>query len=547
MIRFFCDLHLSRTPTRVHRNVAAWVGRVLQDASPSDLAVFGGDMLQSSDRAAFDGFISNLPLPNSPDAWLWLGGNRDAAISAYVHNDQDHGRGVHQPLTFNHRGAQCMLVNTMSEKLSVADFDCLAAAASTGRQLIVFSHWSLKRFDAADKNRLASIASRLPRQPLWIAGHSHESDARTIAGWHVIVCRGLDPFRTVGGRPCYLTIDIRDDQPDVQTHVIPDALLLPPICRRVRFGIAPTAPIDEVIAAARAEAIPAIQLQGKLLEARNRRYPRMLDDWRDAVTDPFLSIHLSQPHHDDEATRRKIDEQLAWSAEVGVNDVTAHLPKYEAPRYVDEQRHALTDEGKAAVGYYADLALRVRGFGATLSLENVHNEPEHARGHLPDRMSTRPWHMRLFIEAVRRQEQRRGAAETRVGMTFDSGHARNNGLVSCNWAPADWIADLGDLIQIMHAHQVIDSDQPNRMINHQTIHHLHERYINHEGLMFALASTDGPGCVVFAEVRDLRGAVQSWRTLESLSPRLAPTAAAPSIARVADVSNKVSAASPLVG
>lgn len=521
MVLFFCDLHLSNRPTSVHRNVAQWLAGVLREAG-NGLVVFGGDLLQTNDPRAFDLLKSLLSPPTDPNRWLWLGGNRDSLLAQYVRATPSWGRGIIHPVTIDVGELTCVLLSR--QKLTSEDWSCLATAATKQRQLVVFSHWSAVRFDDNDLAQLAAIANRATsHQPVWVAGHSHESNIRVVAGWQAVVCRGLDPFRAVGGRPTYLRLAMRAGRLHIDTHVIPEAMLAAPIRRQVRFGIAPQASVEQAIAAARQAQIAAVQLQSKTLEChRVGEHQRLIDVWRSSVAAPHLSLHLPQPEPDDDGARRRLDDVLAWAQALGVDDLTAHLPKRCADQFLDESTRSLNEAGLAAADYYAELAQRIESFGGRLSLENIHNSKEHRRGDLPDRLSTRPWHMRAFIEAVRRRLEQLGGDGARVGMTFDSGHARNNGLVSEQVMPADWIAELGDLIQIVHAHQVADSEKG--MINHQAIRHLHERYINHEGLMLALAATDGPDCVVFAEVRDVDDAVRSYRTLDALTTRLTTSA-----------------------
>src|SRR5690606_38699902 len=130
--------------------------------------------------------------------------------------------------------------------------------------------------------------------------------------------------------------------------------------RQVRFGIAPQASVEQAIAAARQAQIAAVQLQSKTLEChRVGEHQRLIDVWRSSVAAPHLSLHLPQPEPDDDGARRRLDDVLAWARALGVDDLTAHLPKRCADQFLAESTRSLNEAGLAAADYYAELAQRI--------------------------------------------------------------------------------------------------------------------------------------------------------------------------------------------
>jgi predicted phosphodiesterase len=483
---FAADLHVSDPMSGVFDEVIAWVGHVMRDERP-DVVVFGGDLLQCDNAAALGKLIVALPRVGE---WFWLAGNRDPHIAAMA----TVGQGVKDYLLVERGGMRLLLLDTENVAATRAGL-----AASGDGPLVALGHrlpWRME--ESIDEALAASDGSNR----MLVGGHQHEVIDEEHAGWRCVGARGLDPARTKYGGPQLLLLDDghmrRIDMPARRLFASPR--------RRVTFGIAPTAPVEDAIRRAIEHQIPAVQLTYRTLsDEPTDEQLRLIEQWRAACPGAFLSIHLRNPDPMLDDPFAPLMPGLRMAQATHVADLTAHLPRIDAAEFFDGD----ATRRDHMVRFYVELARRAARTDSRLSVENIHNTIEHAHGGVPDLLSTRPHDMRWFIDAVRR-----GGA-TNIGMIFDVGHARNNGTVSNTTAPSDWIAQLGDLIQTLHVHQV-GQDDDGLPCNHQPITSPHQPIINYEGISACLHSTDGPDCHAFVEVRDLDGAVASWHVLQQI-------------------------------
>lgn len=498
-ILFLSDLHAAAPTAGVYRNVIAWAGRVLRDQQP-DMVVFGGDLLQNNAVEVLNELLAALPRIGQ---WVWLPGNRDPDVAKFITARGDVGVGVAEHHVIDCDSLRIVALNTEDTNASC---DGLANLHDHTGPAIVFAHRLPQRVGDPFTNMLSTVGGK----HRWMfAGHQHAAIDEPCAGFRCIGTRGLDPARAKFGRPEVIVVHADKSAIEIERIDMPADAICPTPRRRVTFGIAPAAPVEQVLSHAIEDRIPAVQLTFRTLpDSPSHEHLRLIEQWRAVCPDAFLSIHLSNPDPFSQQPLEQHRSALRWVAEVGVNDLTAHLPKINADAFF----HGTRQLQMQAITFYAELTRTLKQAGARLSLENIHNTTAHAKGGIPDLLSTHPDHMRQFIDSVRAELGPNDAPS--VGMILDVGHARNNGAVSKTLAPSDWIARLGDLIETLHIHQVVVDGS--KMLNHHPITSVHEPLINYEGITACLTSTDGPDCHAFVEVRDLQQAVESWRVMQML-------------------------------
>jgi hypothetical protein len=330
----------------------------------------------------------------------------------------------------------------------------------------------------------------------------------------------LDAARVIAARPEYLVLEIGDAGWTFRRVVAPESALFPEAQRRIRIGIAALAPLAELFAQARANRIGAVQVRTSLLkDPLVGAEDGAVRAWRGEVQAPYLSVHLPNVDPSKEDALAKLDPFLDWGKRHGALDYTLHLPdRWLVHEFFTPKGLLAGPRAKHALGVYADIAGCVIAGGAQLSLENIHNNADQEETGQADYLSTRPWHLRSFIERLRQELVGRGlgASEAaRAGMIFDVGHARNNGTVTKSLAPLNWIPEMGGLIQALHIHQVRPTGKG--LKNHCAIDPLEGPLINYEGIMACMASEPGPDCCAFVEVRGIEDAVRSCAVLRRLS------------------------------
>lgn len=518
VILFFSDLHWAGPQTPVFPELLNWVRDVSTARNP-DLVIFGGDMIQRNDPAAFASLWRNVSWIARRQAFYWLPGNRDFRVHALLESRRMARAAIRGALCFERAKVRLILLNSEDPAAIRRDIGAWSRPRPCPAT-VVFSH---REHGAQDRLASWMAGEPTPGSTRWfVYGHTHEARDARSDGWRTIATAGLDASRIIGPHPDALQITLQQGKLACERLAVPNRHLWLERRRRVVPGIAPQAPIAAVFATALRQKITAIQLSPACLAtAAGKSEAKLAARWRQRTAQPFLSFHLPDPDLDSPAPLGGLERHLIRGQALGINDYTIHPPCVPANAFFDSARRPAGAIAGPILELYARLARKAIALGATLNIENMHNVREHISGHIPDLLSTRPWHMAALISALRERLMAMGhpAAEAdRIGMNFDAGHARNNGAVQQQIAPSEWIGLLGAFIRTLHLHQVIQT--ADGLKNHQPITTLAGPLLNYAGLLAILAATPGPDCHAFVEVRRLEDAAASWQTIMRLKERL---------------------------
>jgi hypothetical protein len=116
---------------------------------------------------------------------------------------------------------------------------------------------------------------------------------------------------------------------------------------------------------------------------------------------------------------------------------------------------------------------------------------------------------RLWIELLREK-----FSTDKIGFHLDVGHARNNAPISGRENLSDWYAEMGDLLNGWHLHQV--EHKNGEFSNHRPLTGFYDKLISLGGLFMAHRAGQLKKAPMFLESRTWAGNVEAYNKLMKL-------------------------------
>jgi predicted MPP superfamily phosphohydrolase len=505
---FLSDSHLVLPLNPVQQRVLEWAQQQVR-AWGVDQLILGGDLTHHADAAQAEAFLTALQPGRLP--LTFLPGNNEGPSMAL-----NPARWSCLPVRTVTRlpwpGAVFVLPGTdvASHRQALAELAELLPASGPA---LILAHFPP---EAGGNEALAPLL-RAERPMTWICGHLHQGEDRQLPHLRLIVCAGLDPVKVRGTMPEIVAGDWDGQTLAVQRwHAPRDLLSPPPRCHANPLGLAFQSSAEDLLETALELEIPVLQFRYGMIGTTPSLATRTLAArFRERFgQESFLSLHLpafkANPLGPDLADQ---ETPLAWAAALGVDDLTIHLPGGAVAQLYDAQQEFQDSEwSRQCRQRYLTLAERALAMGARLSLENLYNKAIVPPAE--ELLSCRPWHLLRLVAWLRAELAKRGhakAAQERIGVIFDSGHAFNDPLVSKVHGLGDWVTQLAPVMHLAHIHQVLPV--AGKLTNHHPISELYGPRINYAGLLPMIQEIVPRRVPLLIEVREREAALLSWRTV----------------------------------
>ena len=201
---------------------------------------------------------------------------------------------------------------------------------------------------------------------------------------------------------------------------------------------------------AKQELVPCLELRAGLASAVNQtELDSALCEWRSAVPDNCMSVHLNDLIFNNEIDFSPLEKSVELAVRLNADQVTVHLPGFDV---------SLKDNNcffEQLVRDYTEILQPLIKANIKVNFENMHLTDDKK----PDRFGCTP---EEAIKWINKFKEISNYPET--WLLLDIGHARNNGIYGKIFNISQWFALTGHLINAYHLHQV--EMLPDGMHNH---------------------------------------------------------------------------------
>lgn len=492
---FLSDAHSVAPLVPIQKRIAAWCVRQIRALSP-DTIILGGDITHRAIPAQAEVFLDALKGAHTPMEYL-PGNNEGEKFLLTVQ-----GCVALEDAVF--------LLATSNTEEAGRNVDALLQQLPASGSCLVFAHFPPQ---LAGETRMQALAQSNAKIH-WICGHKHEALAFTDGNLEVTICAGLDPIKVRRSEPELLVCDWDQSTLSLQRIRVPQKYISPASGPEQRIGVAFRGTAETLLSTAIEYKIPAIQFHYRHSQGRATDTEKQLaQEYRQTISDAFLSLHL--PNFPRPAEGVDLADQAAWlqwAEDMQLDDLTVHLP--DVPThflYHQDGTFQSTDWVERCLETYSNLARRALKMGAQISFENVYNKKISPPGE--ERLSTLPWHLLRFVEAIRERSNVSKDQQKKIGIIFDSGHAFADVHIAKHHGLADWLSQVAPYLQLAHIHQVTPRAEGGGTQNHQTILKKEGPLVNFDGLLAAFRDVSKKTFPLLIEVREQENALQSWKTL----------------------------------
>ncbi|MFH1476146.1 MAG: metallophosphoesterase [Verrucomicrobiota bacterium] len=477
MIAIIADIHLSDTPGASQWACLDWALNVLKKKRPSAIVVIG-DITSCGQSNAAQNFRRRLDETKIP--FLITAGNaelRDKTSAARLCKILKTGNRLET------RNATILAVDSASATVADADIaECeRELAAANGKPVVVVTHVPPKFLPARVRKWFEKKLAG-GNISLLVAGHNHRDIVVNYARGALMVVRGLDPDKAIGGPPALAFMELSGGKWKRADEVFAEGSPagLTDHARREFADLLGICCLDEPMATldfAAENLIRCVELRAKNLHAPAKTLARKIARWRNRGG---KNLFLHMPNLQFNPGSGQASEPAEWLAclrqcvVLGVNRLTIHVPAS-----VPVNRMAADSPIRAAVfRFLVRHLLPLTKNNIKIAVENLHmpqGRPADGScgfGYLPD--ECHDWIKQLRGEL--------GA--DKVGFLLDVGHARNNEPFSKTIGLSDWYARLGRETLAYHVHQV-NVIHEITMKNHQGIKCLYGPIISFSGFLWA--------------------------------------------------------------
>lgn len=502
---FLSDAHSTVPLTPIAGRVAAWCARKIRELAP-DRVILGGDLTHRAIPAQAGAFLDALGISDLP--MDYLPGNNEGPTFEFPTET----RPVRGCMEGEDMERVFLLSTSTIEEMDVSVEALLTRLPQDGACL-VFAHFPPFMASEERLKRLQNAPTRIH----WICGHLHEALESSTGSLEMTICGGLDPIKVRGSVPELLSVEWNGEEVVIQRIRIPDKYLQPLQKPLHCAGVAFRGNAETLLQVAIDRKLPAIQFHyGHSRGPAKEEEMVLARECRRTVPGAFMSLHLPNfPHPREGVDLSDQEPWLQWAEEMGLDDLTIHLPDVPA-NFLFDENEAWCDSAWAenCLQVYSTLSQRALKMGAQISFENIYNKQKNAPGE--ERLSTQPWQLLRFVERLRQRLAGEGFGLeelSRVGIIFDAGHAFADVQFSKFYGLADWLEQVAPYLQLSHIHQVRPRPEGGGMQNHQVIADQYGPRINFHGLLCAFRDASARALPLLVEVREQAAALESYETL----------------------------------
>lgn len=326
------------------------------------------------------------------------------------------------------------------------------------------------------------------RLSLLVTAHIHK-DVRAGRTQNI---RGIDPDKAIGGAAA-LSLFSTSDGIHWKRQDIPCPLCNPDDWTRnerhewlAHLGICGMDDNFAGLTAATSYALPFFELRCSQELCENKRHLQsQLASWR-AAGGRLLSMHLPSLN-EDPAADTEVAAAAALALELQCERVTVHVPVFETAARM-ENAACLAN----VLERYARVLSPLSSRGVIIGIENMHLKSGNPINENRPFGCTPP-ECRSFVQALATK------LNANVGFHLDIGHARNNLALASRYNLTEWYAEMGDITNGYHIHQLTPASGKNP--NHSSFINLFDAYIPLGAFMMAWHENQLNHAPIFLEVQ----------------------------------------------
>ncbi|MFA7160133.1 MAG: metallophosphoesterase [Kiritimatiellia bacterium] len=492
LLAFIADAHLSDLSGTAQWACCSWAAALLCRKKP-DAIIIAGDVTSCGQVRAARRFMRMVEGTGIP--FIGIPGNADM-------RNRDNAAGIVRAIST----ARTLVLNdtlivALDAPRGIAckrDLAlCREALGARGRRpMVVVTHCPLD---------LRAAPPRVARMgALFLSAHCHRDAAARSGGNISFSVRGLDPDKAIGGPPCVAYFSFERGtwrRRDEHFSAGSPAAFSPE--EKAEFtdmlGLCCLDKPLETLEFAASRKVPCVELRA-LESITAPGLSGAISAWR-ASGGKILSLHMPALSHAPGAPNAKEwQRQLLRGIRNGIDLVTIHPPGMPVR---DMKPGSIVRRN--IVRSYAESIAPALARGVRVGIENLHaregerSEGRRAFGCLPLEC----------LEFVR--ELKAACGSSKIGITLDIGHARNNNPYSQCISPGDWYALTGICAQSYHLHQV--RRENGKMVNHRGFDSLYGPLVSLSGFFWSWKTGSLRHAPIFLEVRQMAARLETLKLL----------------------------------
>ncbi len=445
-----CDAHLVDPIQPVQQRILDWARQEIE-SHRVDVVIHNGDLTHQADATQARLYLDAIDL-STPS--LYLPGNNEGGSLHAVGAPGGNIRWMHGVCKLTDWPGSAWAIGPGCEDDMPTATLALAAQLPTAGHVLVLCHYPP---ESAGPDGLAAL-NQPDLSVTWLSGHLHHGTGGNTGNIRYEICGGLDPFKVQTHTPELCIGDWDGARLRLERLRMPIAALRPAKAIRHPVALGTRLPPSEALALVIGHRLDGIEFNALHDEDPIAIAP-MVRQLQDMCPDALLSQHLPAPltEHASGPDLGNSKGCIEWGRQVGVNHWTIHMPGVPASMlYTPDRLFADSDWARNCLLAYERLAEKACRANIALSIENVNNKPMATLDN--ELLSSRPWHLTLFIERLRQMLRSKGLSGmevNRIGANFDMGHAFSDPIARKQHGLANWLEWLAPYLQVTHTHQCI--------------------------------------------------------------------------------------------
>lgn len=440
---FICDIHLPYTKSSIQHVAFDWIFDFIKKGR-EDVVIFAGDFTANGDVNAANYFknrIKELEVPT-----IVMTGNSDLRTPENI----DYIQSMRTP-SYNVIDGQ--VIYTVDDSTGQISSQTLDELYSLDKNAIVVLHHPIEDLYEPSKSLMVKWRESHLENVLFCA---HEHISKVIG--NTIYLQALDPDKAIGNGPSITHYD-------TETKIVSNGLFISLAPKDIfdYIGISCFYPMED-IQYARENNIKHIELRDTVIEYNLDDISFEIEKWRKSGG-KSLSMHAPEVTYEDaiKGISDKWEKFTHMAAMLNADRITLHVPKASV-RCIRENPENMNCIIKFLKKYFSKL-----NPACVIGVENMHmtsaDNPDDTRrfGYIPEEVIE-------FMELLSK------SVDQKVGVNFDTGHARNNAPFSQKYNIGAWFEEIGKHTVGYHIHQV--TYEGGKFSNHMPIDHPYGKLIS---------------------------------------------------------------------
>lgn len=442
-ICFVCDIHLPYTKNSIQHAAFDWIFDFIKKGR-EDVLVFAGDFTANGDINAANYFknkIQNLDIPV-----IVMTGNSDLRTSENIDYIQSM-----RTQSYNEINGQ--VIYAADDSTGQISEETLNELYSLEKDALVVFHHPIEDLSEPSKSKMIKWRESHPDNIVFCA-HKHISkvDGNTI------YIQALDPDKAIGTHPCITHFDTK-------TKIVSNALFTSYAPKDIfdYIGISCFYPVEDIRFATDND-IRHIELRDTVIENDFDDVKVEIEKWRTSGG-KTLSMHAPEVSLEDAVNGQsdKWDKFTEMAALLNADRITLHVPKTSVKTIRENP-----DNMKCIVRFLKVYFSKLKS-SCIIGVENMHMT-SHEKSDETRRFGYIPGEVLEFMNILDE------ALIQKVGINFDTGHARNNAPFSQKYSVGAWFEEVGKYAVGYHIHQVTYDN--GKFSNHMPIDHPYGKLIS---------------------------------------------------------------------